>query len=518
MGGTYMALSLKEMIELTPKPELYNWIPMESETYYKYENDVVVAEYDKVGMKESQLYFFYILKNHYRDRMPDIIQHLNYFTTFYDLNKATYLATLSAKYSIDMNPNMAEKSFHDLVIDRIITNDFIAKCKMMANDLYNIDIDSDREGKFKNIPKITNPQAKMIVSLSFAFRFILPLCIHYSNIGTIFKNKSKTYYLECFDKIFYDIIRLFEKKDIKVYTALCKFIDSRVKKSYNNNRVIYYQKKQLRGDSPELYSHELIHSVIIVKSLYKLDYRKSCVSFIDGIIHHYNKNYARENYSSKPYEIDSPDSGSDSDDYLSRSEVLEMQTYNVDESNALISDVNTRSVVKNIRNRYKAIEISEEELNFYIERCTLNPITEFFIHSYYSKEFHDSYAIYNLSKETTILLLVYLKKIFQLKCLPILSQIVTAKITSKYKESIIKNVKFIEEMSNSNIYNQIISKKFRYIKELDPKEDPILKTLSTIINCTFEFIDIDPNINGYILSNVEPNDIKSEFLTFLSDI
>lgn len=511
-------MNLKEVIEALPKPELFDWEPAEEEIYYVYENDVVVARYDKLGMDDSPLSIFYIVKNHYKQRMNDIVKHSNYFINFYDIDKESFMSILSVKFIVDKNPNISQNAFKDLVLDRIITSNFIAKCKMMSNDLYKININSDTEGKFKNTPKITNLQAKQIVALSFAFRIILPLCIHYSNIGTCFKSMEKTQYLDCFDKIFYQIIRMFEKGDVKVYTALCKFIDFRVKKAYRNNLTIYYQKKQLRGDSPELYGHELIHRVIIVKSLYKLDYRKSCVSFIDGVISKFNINYGRENYHSKPYEIDSSDTSGDSDDYLSRAESLEMMAFQVDESDSLIADINLKVVLAQIEAQYSTIAITQEEIDFYEENCRLNPITEFFIHSFYSKKFHDSYAIYNLSREMTIKLLIYLKKIFQITHLPLLSQIVTARITSKYKESLIKNVKFIEEMSTSNVYQQIIMEKFRYIRELDSKEDPVLKTLSTIINCTFEFVDTDEQINGYKLSNIDLHDIRNEFLLFLSII
>ncbi len=498
------------------RPELAKWEPTEADLYYKYENEVVVAQYDKIGMNESPLSIYYINMNHYKKKMADIVHHINYFLAFYDTDKSSFLATLSIKFIIDQNPGISQKAFRNLVLERIITDDFIRKCKQMSKDLYTININTDSSGKYKNTPKITNAQAQQIIALSFAFRIILPLCIHYKNIGTSFKYKEKTYYLDAYCKIFTKIISRFEENDVEVYIPLCKFIDYRAEKSYNNNRHIHYQKKQLRGDSLALYTDELIHRVIIVKSLYKLDYRMSCVSFIDGVINKYNTNYGRENYNNKPYEIDSNDSSNDSDDYLSRAEALDMQAYKIDESNVLISDVNIQNVIEEIKQNYHAIEFKDHELEFYNEHVVLNSITEFLMHSFYSKMFHDTYAIYSLNRETTILLLLYMKKIFQLSNMPLLSQITTATITSKYKENIIKNTKFIEGITQSPIYKSIISEKFKYIAEIDSKDDPILKMLSAIINCTFEFIDFNPNINGFVLTSVDNDDITNEFLEFLS--
>ena len=66
-------MNLKEVIEALPKPELFDWEPAEEEIYYVYENDVVVARYDKLGMDDSPLSIFYIVKNHYKQRMNDIV-------------------------------------------------------------------------------------------------------------------------------------------------------------------------------------------------------------------------------------------------------------------------------------------------------------------------------------------------------------------------------------------------------------------------------------------------------------
>ena len=74
----------------------------------------------------------------------------------------------------------------------------------------------------------------------------------------------------------------------------------------------------------ELYLNSLIHEVILVKSLHKLAYNRSIVSFIDGIITHSYTHYRYENFKYKPVEIEVEDS--DSDDYMSHAETLEMQT------------------------------------------------------------------------------------------------------------------------------------------------------------------------------------------------
>lgn len=506
-------------------PELNDWEPTPNEEYYVYEDEVVRAKYQELmGLEDeySPLAIFNIVKNHYKDRMPDIVKHLNYFLTFYDINKESFLSTMSIKFIISQKPSLKQKAFINLVIDRLITPSFVSKCKQMANDLYKLNINTDKEGKFKNTPKITNDQARQILALSFCFRFITPLCVHFSNTNTTFKNKKD--YIPCFDKLFTRIIEIFEEDDIKVFTSLCRFIKYRVDKSYNSDKGIWRQKKQLYGHTKELYLEEVIHEVILVKSLHKLSYDKSCVSYIDGIIFGYARNFSKENYRYKPFELSEDDMSDDNDDFLSHAEALEMSVYRLDESNILISSVNTEKVLKDIKRRYGSIEITPEEFEFYHENIKINGITQFLLHSFYSKIFQSSQAIYTLNKSETILLIIYMKKYLQLQGMLILPEICSAIIKGKYKENVIKNTKFIEKMTSSSIYQNIIATKFKYVLELSEKDDPILRKLSGILNSTLTFVSYDAttgepsDINGLDYDDIDVDLIISEFLSFLSII
>ena len=109
-----------------------------------------------------------------------------------------------------------------------------------------------------------------------------------------------------------------------------------------------------------------------------------------------------------------------------------------------------------------------------------------------------------------------MKKYFERTQMPIIAQMCTARVRGKYKENVVKNAKFIEKMSTHPIYEQILSTKFKYLKELGQKEDPILKKLSGIINCTFEFVDHDPELNGMVVEDFDIDEIIKEFLLFLT--
>lgn len=508
-------LSIKE------NPPLYEWLPETGEIYYEYTGENVKADYDgKVGKMDeiSTLPIFYIKKNHYKARMDEIVHVLNYFTKFYDLDRETFFAMMITKYFCDTHTDIPQKEFINYLLTNVVTPSFVGKCKMMSCDLYKLNINSDSSGKFNNTPKITNQQAFQLVAVSFAFKILTPIMLHFSNINTNFNPAVKTEYLKWFNKLFNRVIKKFEEGDTPFYNSLCKFVAFRGEKANRNNTTAFYQKKMLRGDTLELYNDTLIKEVVCVKTLYKLDYRQSCVAFIDGVIHNFNMNYLKENFTSKPYEIDSEETSKDSDESLSHAEALEMAMYKRDESSAMVADINTDFVMNKIRKWYKAFDISQEEFDFYYNNFYPNEINQSLFNDFYAGKFKDPYAVANLNRVDTVYLLICMKKVFQAYKMYHLAQVCTAKVFKKYKENIIKNSKFMDEITSSSIYKEIISKKYSYILELGMKDNPLLKVLSSIINSTFTLVDFDKEIDGYQLEHIDREAIANEYLLFLSII
>ena len=495
-------------------PDLNEWNPSDDETYMVFDTDVVLARYDKFfGLRsDSRLMVYVIDKKHYRERMNDACKVINYFLNFFDEEKELFKSTMDVKFIIDQKPNLNIKSFRNFVLDRVITDSFIRKLKAMTAHLYTINIDTDEEGKYKSTPKITNDQARLIVAVSFAIRCILPLCIHFSDTNNNFKTKKD--YIVCFDKLFMRIMKKIEMDDIEIFGALCRFVKYRVDRNYNADIGICIKKKQLYGMTKEIYLEEVIHEVILVKSLYKLEYNRSVVSFIDGVIFRYHNNFKIENFKFKPVEIDENESNSD-DERVSHKEAIEMSVYRIDESNSLINEVNTVKVIKDIKKRFN-IYIPEEEIQFYDENIRVSPVTQFFVNKFYSRFFDDPNVVYELSRYATIELLIYMKKYLQYRGMDIIPQLCTAKVKGKYKENVIKNQKFLEAITTSSVWNNIIDKRYTYIKELNQKEDPIIKQFSTFINSRFEFVDYDETINGFVYDDIDQDKIINEFSLFLS--
>jgi hypothetical protein len=221
--------------ETEPIPMLNEWNPTsEDQIFMEFKGDYVHAYYEKLGLKkDNKLSIFIIKKNHYKDRMDDICKVVNYFLTYFGTDLSLFKSTMQLKFIIDQRPKLSLAAFRKIVIRDLITDKFIEDIKRMTNHLYRINIDSDTEGRYKNTPKISNDQARLIVSVSFAIRCILPLCIHFSDTNNNFISKKD--YIPCFDKIIMKIIRKFEKNDIEVFTAIEKFVKYRVDRAWKSD-------------------------------------------------------------------------------------------------------------------------------------------------------------------------------------------------------------------------------------------------------------------------------------------
>lgn len=497
-------------------PSLLNWSAGEENSYMIFREDYVEANYGLLGLNDNnKLGLFIINKKHYKDRMEDICNTINYFFTFFDKDLELFHSMLHVKFIIDQKPNLSKKAFRNFVLDEIITDSFIQKIKNMMHYLYQINIDTDAEGKYKNTPKITNDQAKIIVAVSFTIRCILPICIHFSDTNTNFENKKS--YIACFDKLIMKIIHKFEKNEVEVFNSLCNFIKYRVDRLWSSDIGICKKKQQLYGITKDLYLEEIIHEVVLVKSLYKLEYYRSVVSFIDGVIFRYHYNFKIENFKSKPIEIDAQENAADDSERISHMEAIEMMVYMVDESNALINEVNAEQVVNHIRKQFN-ITLSEEEKEFYNDKVKISPVTKFFIETFYNRFFHEPNAILNMERELIIELLIYMKHYLQYKGMILIPQLCTARMKGKYKENSIKNSKFIEHATTSDAWTSVIQERFTYINEVNKKEDYLLKKLSSFINSQFEFVDFNGPDDGLVYEDVDQDLIIKEFSQFLTII
>ena len=496
-------------------PRLNEWNPTPSEIKFAYIDEVVKASFtDILGEQFPKFETFKIAKKHFKERMTDVCHHINYYIRFYDKKQEYMMAMMSMKMIVDYNPKISVEDFKNLLLSRVVTDSFVENVKSMMRDLYTVNINTDREGKYRSTPKITNEQAKMIMAVSFGIRMILPLCVHFSNTNAHIQGVSAKY-VAAFDSIFMALLQKFETPEVSVFTPLCRFVEYRLERFVKVDALIWSKKKQLYGITPEYIFQNTIHEVLLVKSLYKISYDRPVVSYIDGVVTNSYNHFRFENFKFKPIEIEADGGGSDNDDYLTHAESLEMTIYRIDESNMMINDANNAMVLKRIYERFQ-VGVTEDELSFYEQACHLNYLTQHLLHTFYSRTFHSSTAIQTIGRKDTIHLMAILKHYLQMRGMVWLPQLVTAVARGHFHENMIKNAKFIEKVTSSPIWEGTITKKYKYLDDISPKNNLIIQRLCTIINSSFIIIDPDPEINGRIIEDVPVDPIIDEYLTFIA--
>ena len=145
----------------------------------------------------------------------------------------------------------------------------------------------------------------------------------------------------------------------------------------------------------------------------------------------------------------------------------------------------------------------------------LNSLIQRLLHMFYSNFFHDTTAINLLTKKDIVYLTIVLKKFLQHKGMVLLPQICTATVRGRFKENVIKNRRFTEKYEQSAHFQHVLKNKFKYVEQLNPKDSPIRKILSTIINSSFTWVDMDPAIHEHSNDDIDIDIIIDEFETFL---
>ena len=507
-------------------PKLNDWIPVDDDVIFEIvpnANKIRASlskckslenAPDELKVKLMLLSTFSIRWKHYMMRMPDITKAINYFIRFYDDDDEYITALMSLKYHVDSERCKDVNTFQTLLLHDMITESMTEKISRMIDDLEPANVESDKTTSYRSTPKLTNEDAHNILLLSYYFRLILPIVIHWYNLPTTQGVEDGKNYIQTFVCIFKSVLEEIGPGTINVYILIKQLINHRIEKKFNSDAIIHEKKKEKNGATDASYCNELSDEILLVKSLYKIDYSKSVVSYIDGIIRQNYMQYNVENFKIKTVGISTDDITKDADDGFSHLEAIEMKTYRVNDGNNIIEQANIELALNKIAVRFN-IHISNEQLDWYNANITtINPLAKYFVTYFYQNFFGESSFIDLLDRRTTIKLMLIMKFFLELKGFKIIPQIVTASMVIE-KESFIKNRKFNDKFENSQINNEIIANKFSYIKEITGKDDIIKKYVSSIINSTFTAVDESPRINGLVFNNLKQDDVIDEFCQFL---
>ena len=154
-------------IRLTPDgfPKLHYWLPSPEDIYFSVDAGTVKGRFDEIfegceGLEHvdlEDLSTFHIILKHFTNKMPDVVAHMNYYIKFYDIDREFLLSYISLKYIIDTKTRyLTTKSLKSFIMDRVMTETFMDRIIKMVDDLYVINIDTDKNNSYHSTPKITN--------------------------------------------------------------------------------------------------------------------------------------------------------------------------------------------------------------------------------------------------------------------------------------------------------------------------------------------------------------------------
>lgn len=441
--------------------------------------------FDKIFDTSDRINTFYLrYKDSYISKMYLITHYINYFMHFYDDDNELITNYFFIKYFIDIKgdmKNMSRKELIKLLYTQLITDSIYDKVKRMVEDNYRVDLASTNVDniKYSESLEFTNEHAKLLFIVSIVIKILIPVILHYI---TLYKDKTEIHELYQYYKPIFDIIE--EKEHINLYGKMFNSINVKVNLSETKNKIIW-DKYEVELEDTATYTEELLDKNIIVDNIFKYLFVKNIIAFNSVIIDTQLDFFVIKNLNINMREI----STEKDSEGLSSLDKLEMNTVKIDESLIVLSQINIKKTIKHIKKQMN-IEITKEEKEFYKKYMLITPIGKSLIFYYYAKYFDGYRDLNSITLDQYIDLMILMKRALQLRGDIYLPQIISASICGRINSRTIHNSKLLEKIQTSEMYRQLLSKKYRTLSKME-KSDIIISTLSTLINTQFLYCDYD---------------------------
>lgn len=463
---------------------------------------------DKVK-KDTLNTFFISYKDSYVKRLPQITNFLNYFIKFYDQDHELIMNYLHCKYMIDSKKtNPSRKGIIKWLYKRFVTESMYNKVQKFVDDNYRIDLSQNKEiGRtYSESLEFTNKHAKELYLISAFIKMLIPLVMHYISV---IKGKPEVKKLIKYYKPLFDLI--YEKDKVNLYAKMFHSILVKVNFSESNNPVIW-GKYAANSLGPEAYAEELLDKNIIVDNAFKFVFNRNIVSFNSTIIKTQLEYRCVKNFGINMREI-STEKDNDGLSYLDK---LEMNMTKIDESNIILSSININKTIKKLRKKYR-IEISDEELDFYVENTKISSIGKMIVFYFYAKYFGGFANLNQINLRKYMKLMILMKRWLSINGYLYLNQIISANAGGRINNRIIRNNRNLEKAKRTETYGILVNDKYSTLNN-SGKEDSPLSPLVTIMNTQFYFVDFDEpdKLNKPLKINFDI--IEQEWLDFVNQI
>jgi len=470
--------------------------------------NLMVVPFSKYFGEEYEDGNFIIKKKAYVHRLTEyhaasglsdrgICHYINYFLKYYDTDKELIVSYLRLKYLIDKKSTKFETDEFIKLLQGVLFSDTMRKkIYDMVEDNYMIDLTPEKRD-YEQL-EFNNDHAKAMMEMSVAMRLMVAPMFHFICTNNLLKKES----------IIFDFYKpLFEtfNRGYDIYTKLWYTVRARVQVSIHQNKPIWDQQEAI-GEEPQNFAETLLKQYIISDSMFKYSFDKNVISFNSVVMNQQIIYFTKQPYDYTQIEIDNV---KDSEG-LSGLDKLEMNSYKVDESLAILSRLNTKQVVESVcKGMY-----SDEELSYYKRYLRIDKFQVDLVNYYYS-----SYMGYNdlnlLTRTQHLKLLIALKKRLQYQGQVYLPLLLTSNIENMSKRTI-NNQKFTNKIETSDLFINMMENKFSVLKETENKGNFIIKILSTLLNSTFRLVDFDNPEKLGMEIEVNADILSAEFLEYVS--
>lgn len=494
------------------------WKPEDQDIYAGYQGKVLFIAFDKIFGRDiiHEYNFFDIsLKEAYYKQLDVISLYINYFLKFYDEDKELIMAYMKLKYMIDAK-HITELKRDSMIkaIQKILFSDSMCeKIKRMSMDNYRVDLTTEVKTKktsnksYAPVMQFNEHHAEILMRISVAIKFAIPVVLHY--IKTYYnKDEAKLNLYRYFEPLFVNPILI---EDVNILGKLHHTIASRVT-SYSKPDRAMYGKHEALGSSVETFIEDLFHKNLITDTVFSYRFNGNIISYNSVVLKYQLAFHSKEDLKMDFLAV----STEKEPEGLSGLDKMEMYTTKIDTFMILFSQVNIADTLERIKARMK-IKITDNELEFYKKHHDFNNLSKELVFYFFAKWFGGFRDLNFVKREQYIQLMVIMKKMLEANGNIYMDQLITANAHGKSSARVIRNSKFLEKVTSSSVYQELMEKKYPSL--LDEKNNsPVITLLSRIINTNWTYVDYDMKDMLDEPIEIENEILAAEYLKFVNNI
>lgn len=495
-------------------PLVDEWDPKVSDLLVYIEEKTMIINFLKVFEKDlpKSICTFIIGKQSYLNQMfsnskrntKGVCHYNNYFLRYFDTDGELVTGYLRLKMLIDgQTKKIRKRQFIKLVSETFLTPSMIEKVEKLVELNYVHRTKTTNKGYAEQLA-FTEQHIRILMNISVMMKLMLPIVTHYIHMCA--KGDMKLVY-EFFLPL---LVKM--NKDVDIYNKLWISTNAKINGSRWRHRKIWNFHAIFSEWEPDSKTDELFREHVIGEAMIRYEFSGSPVVFTSVFLDTHLGYFFREDF--KMDNITIVDSVRDSDG-LSMMDKMEINSSKIDESIPILSRLNVNHMMDKFRSKIHVKDM-DKEIDFYLRNHKIDPFQSQLVHTFYVDSFGGHRDLDMMNTLQYIELMVLMKYYLLSKGFVYLPQIISGNVIQLNKR-VIRNKKFLSKLEESDIFRDLVEKKFAAIMDFGGKERYIISILSKMINSEFEIVDYNtPDKLGEKLEIDNLDVISHEFLSFLA--